>query len=142
MNLVIANLWKRRMRKWCGQNADRGLYYRNFVRRSLTFYANSQVENKREKALAILKPFLEENIHLERIRVRVRTFCSQIEFMQKKIRDQLFCRESKVEVLQNYWDKMYGELMMAAQRKGDAEAKALCKKIIIVPKHIQHRVLS
>ena len=62
--------------------------------------------------------------------------------MQKKIRDQLFCRESKVEVLQNYWDKMYGEMMMAAQRKGDAEAKALCKKIIIVPKHIQHRALS
>jgi len=112
------------------------------VRRSLTFFCNNQYENKREKALAIVKPFLMENMNLERIKDRVRTFCGQIVFMQKKIRDQLFCRESKVEVLQNYWDKMYSELMMAAQRKGDAQAKALCKKIIIVPKHIQHKVLT
>ena len=75
------------MQKWCGKNADRKIYYRNFVRRSLTFYSNTQFENKREKAFAVLKPFLEENIHLERIRMKVRTFCSQIEFMQKKIRD-------------------------------------------------------
>jgi hypothetical protein len=40
----------------------------------------------------------------------VRKFYNDICFIQKKIRDQLVFREAKVEVLNNYWDKMVGQI--------------------------------
>ena len=58
----------------------------------------------------MLKEFLKENIDIERFRICLRDFYMNINLIQKKMRDACVAREAKVEVLMNYWDKMYGQI--------------------------------
>lgn len=67
----------------------------------------------------MLKPFLQENIDLERMRIYVRKFYKDITYMQKRIRDQMTTADAKVEVLLNYWDKMFGQIQGEASKKKD-----------------------
>jgi hypothetical protein len=43
--------------------------------------------------------------------------------MQKRIREKLATKFSKIEVLINYWDKMIGLLGLKAPQYGDAVTK-------------------
>ena len=55
----------------------------------------------------------------EHFRGLVRRFYKQITYMQKRMRDQLTTRGSKVEVLVNYWDKTFGKLQLRASKTKD-----------------------
>ena len=55
----------------------------------------------------------------------VKKFYKLIEFIQKRLRDKLVSRGNKVEVLMNYWDKIYGQMQMKASATKDAEANKL-----------------
>ena len=43
---------------------------------------------------------------MHKTKQKVREFFNRIVFMQSKIKDFLACRESKVDVLMNYWEKL------------------------------------
>ena len=62
------------------------------------------------RALVKLREFLIDNKQNELIKIKIREFYKQITYMQKRIKDQTDTKESKVEVLLNYWDKMFGIL--------------------------------
>mmetsp|Transcript_13544 Transcript_13544/g.21126 ORF Transcript_13544/g.21126 Transcript_13544/m.21126 type:complete len:140 (+) Transcript_13544:1358-1777(+) len=116
MRLVIAQCWRRRVKRWGG---DRSLINDNLVRRNITFVGSTMYDMQRERAQTILKPFLQQNIDLEKIRVTVRDFYKSIEYMQKRMRAQLLTKSQKIEVLFNYWDKLFGQLQSRASKLKD-----------------------
>ena len=44
MNLVFASVWKKRMKKWCGEFLDRDFYRKNINRRMFTFNSNAMYD--------------------------------------------------------------------------------------------------
>lgn len=51
----------------------------------------------------------------------VRIFFSRILFIQKRVRDKIVCKDSKKDVLLNYWEKVEFQIMTGAapnQAKG------------------------
>lgn len=107
MNVVIANMWHRRCKRW-GPSTE--FNNTNFWRRHVTFFAMPQVQVREQQSLAMLKVFLKENIGIERFKIAMREFYRNINLIQKKMRDACVAKEAKVEVLFNYWDKMYGQI--------------------------------
>ena len=103
---------------------------------------NCWVELKSEIAIQILKPFLEENILNEKMRICIRSYAHKIYYIQKRVRDQLAIRFAKVEVLSNYWDKMIGQIQTIASRKKDKVASDLVLKFILIPKEVRIELLS
>lgn len=84
MNVIIANMWKRRRNRWGG---DVFIINTNLVRRNLSFYAYTQHDARYQRALETIKPFLLGNFEVENIRMTVRKFYHDISFIQRKIRD-------------------------------------------------------
>ena len=72
-----------------------------------------------QRSYDILKPFLQQNIDLEKIRITVRNFYKQIEYMQKRMRAELQTKGEKIEVLKNYWDLLFGMLQSKASKIKD-----------------------
>lgn len=63
-------------------------------------------------------------------------------FMQKRIKEKLATKYSKIEVLINYWDKMIWHLGIKAPEYGDVITKQLCRNIILIPKEVRYAVLK
>lgn len=86
----------------------------------------------------MLKVFLKENIGIERFKIAMREFYRNINLIQKKMRDACVAKEAKVDVLFNYWDKMYGQIQQVASRTKDKEVgDKLCIKLLLVPKEVK-----
>ena len=62
--------------------------------------------------------------------------------LQKMVRKQKICRFSKVSVLENYWDKLYGQLYSVAQTHGTQEMKKMLTRIVVIPPHIRKWILT
>ena len=72
------------------------------------------IHASQQRALKVLKPFIKEAFAILAFKLALRRIYKSIEFMQKRIKNQLATRESKIEVLENYWDKIYGQLQIKA----------------------------
>lgn len=90
MNVVIANMWHRRTKRWGG---DPLFNMKNLWRRNVTFYGMVQKESREKESLAMLKVFLSQNIDIERLRICVREFYHNITLIQKRMRDACVARE-------------------------------------------------
>ena len=53
------------------------------------------------------------------------------------MKDKLQCKHGKVEILINYWDKFYGQIMFRASKISDQETIQLMKYIALVPNEVQ-----
>ena len=51
----------------------------------------------------------------------------RIYFIFKRLRGQIYIKDAKVEVLENYWNKFYGQLQYAATQSGNSQAKKICE---------------
>lgn len=58
MNVVIANMWNRRRKRWGGQVA---IINCNILRRNFSLFAYVQHDARYQKSLEMVKPFLMEN---------------------------------------------------------------------------------
>jgi hypothetical protein len=67
----------------------------------------------------------------------VEKFVKNILTIQRKVKNQLVTRLSKIEVLINYWDKILGQIQMKASQLKDKKVTALCRQIILVPKEVK-----
>jgi len=76
------------------------------------------------------------------MRMKIREFYKQISFMQRRIKDGLVTKESKIEVLLNYWDKMFGVLQSQASKSNDKPTNDMCKKLIVIPKEVRYAMLK
>ena len=67
---------------------------------------------------------------------KMRSFCRTVFYVQRRIRALVSTKISKVEVLINYWDKLFGQLQMRASKLYDDQTKELCMNIVKIPKSI------
>ena len=141
MSLVIAQIIRRRAKKFQAFKDDYYNLHINRMRKNFTFLANTFMPILEERTWPILVAFLNDNSYNHQLKVQARNIWNRIVGMQKKIRAQQKKQVAKVDVLMNYWDKMYGTIMSRAVELKDANCKKLCKELILVPPHIQRVVL-
>lgn len=145
LNFKFSIVWRRRAKKWGGGLWD---IHRGRIRRTLRLTHQAMSAGRQEEAKAVLHPFLKANADHEKTRVRVRYFFDRIVFMQNRMRDKLICKDSKVEVLINYWDKMQFQIMAGAApnaakgRPMDEEARTFAMKLHRVPEEVRLALLS
>jgi hypothetical protein len=108
MNLVIAQIWRRRSKRFCGYPGDYSNIYKLRIKNTLTLVGPLINEFYIDNCLRTLKYFLRDNIYNVMAKIKVVEFFHNIEYMQDRIRDQLVKKDAKTEILMNYWDKMFG----------------------------------
>jgi len=86
--------------------------------------------------------FLQEHAVLDGMKKKVRELNRLVEFMQKKLRDQLSIRSAKVEVLHNFWDKMTGIILQKSITLRDEVGQGLIRKMIVAPREVRDSVLQ
>ena len=64
----------------------------------------------RDKAMSILKPFMEEVSLRSIIKKTCVNFYKKVEFIQIRLKSQLKIRTSKIDVLLMYWDKLFSQI--------------------------------
>ena len=141
MSLIIAQVWRKRSKRWCAQPNDYTELYRNRSRRSMSIAVNGLMPLFEPRAIAKLKVFLIDNYQNENAKIKVREFYKNITYMQKRIRDQFLKKDAKAEILVNYWDKLFGLLQIRASELNDKCGKDLCRNLIVVPKEVRWAVL-
>ena len=62
--------------------------------------------------------------------------------IQRIIKNQLRTKDAKVEVIENYWDKLFGSLLSNAIKHKDTDMKVLCNRIVKIPREVKMRVLT
>ena len=106
MCIKIHNIWTKRGRKWGGEHM-----YAYKLKRFFSLRAVMEIDALEDRAKPKLLRFLQDHSVLEGMKKKVRELKRLVEFMQKKLRDQLHIRTAKVEVLHNFWDKMTGIIL-------------------------------
>lgn len=141
MTLIIKNLWKKRGWRYGGKEDTAHEVGRRRVKNILSLLGTVGEKAGIARAQAVLKPFVEEVCYRERMKELCRVFYTRVVFMQKKIKSQIVIRDAKVEVLVQYWDKVFGQLQKKASKSKDNATNKLCKKIILVNKVVQRHIL-
>ena len=62
--------------------------------------------------------------------------------IQRRIKRALVTKDAKVEVVENYWDKLFGALLSNAIKHKDTDMKVLCNRIVKIPREVKMRVLT
>jgi hypothetical protein len=57
-----------------------------------------------------------------------------ISHVQRRIRDVMATKDSKIEVLRLYWEKNLNKVMLNATMQKDEDVVAMCKLIMQIPK--------
>ena len=74
--------------------------------------------------------------------VKFKVFTTSFSIIKSKFRGQLINKKGKVEILYNYWDKLYGQVHTLASKARDKATIALCVKIMMVPYDVRYEILS
>ena len=77
----------------------------------------------REKSILTIKLFLLVICGNSDAYQKFKTFQYNMNLMQKRVKDKLQTKYSKVEVLENYWDKMVGQIGFRASELDDRIGK-------------------
>jgi hypothetical protein len=91
MAIKIANIWKKRNRKWGGNHVDdfsndnHGMT-KYKIKRHFTFHAIKTHDTLEERVRPMIMHFLHANSHIEFLKNHVRKLFGLIEYMQKRIR--------------------------------------------------------
>ena len=114
----------------------------NKVRKTLSFIGQLNYETTCKKAMKIIKPFFIALLQIQKLTEKGRIFYKYISLIQQRIRLQLTTRYFKVEVLQNYWDKLLGEIHLKASQLKDKQMLKVCGAIIMVNSEIRNSILK
>ena len=58
-----------------------------------------------------------------------------------RMKDKIETKNGKIDVLMNYWDKLYGQIMNKAIHLKDKYTLQLCSNIALIPKKVQYACL-
>ena len=81
----------------------------------------------------------------ELLKIKVERLHNHMSYIQKEMRLRLAVKHGKIDVLKNYWSKIYAQIQRECQHCDADEctqAAAFCKKIVLVPKHVQNYILK
>lgn len=111
MSMVMAQIWRKRIRRWSNYNTDDYyLLWKNKIRRSLTVVTRTINPFIDKWARWVMYDFLKSYKHIYKIILGGRSFRNRVCFIQRKIKDQLVKKDAKTEILINYWDKLLAEI--------------------------------
>ena len=103
---------------------------------------------EKQNATTMIYHFLKDNAKYENAKNYVRTFFYRIQFMQKRIKDKLVCKDSKVDVLLNYWEKVEFQILTGAApntakgRPKDEAAEEFAMKFHQVPMDVRMAIFT
>ena len=116
LSVGIAIRWKR-SRKYFGANLlDR---YQKNIKLKMSLFANVAQDKAKKKLGRIFCEFIDDYCHFERLVDKMRTFYEQIIYIQKHVKNGVATRYSKIDVLQNYWEKVMINLQLQATQLND-----------------------
>ena len=139
MIMNIELMFKRKLMR----RRQQGIYlHRSKLLNAFTFVASAEQTVFYRQSLQILKVFIPKNIGLYPLILGARRTIRKFEMIQKKMRDWLAIKLSKVDVLINFWNKLVGRLYKTANDERDQNMAQLLRKIINVPEHIKKWVLT
>jgi hypothetical protein len=123
MYLVISNRWiKNRKRR-----PNRTI---NLLKNIFSVGSNWVMDGVETRSKILLKNFVLEIVGTHILIQKTYGFLQKIFLIQKKLKDQKISKLAKVEVLENYWTKLYGQLQLKATKLNHTEAREFCKLII------------
>lgn len=94
--------------------------------------SNAMVSGYQKDAKEIFLDFCNEQIEQEKMKVCFRNFYEKIVFMQKRMKDQLVIRYSKIDILHSAWDVVYAFIMRKASSRKDQNVMKFLQKIAIL----------
>lgn len=62
--------------------------------------------------------------------------------VQDRMRQKLATKYGKIEVLQNQWDKIFGQIQRTATRKNDDEGDKFCMQVCRIRKYVIEYLLK
>lgn len=125
LTLRIRQMWKRRRRRW-GLPVDyvmdkvaqkREMEEKKKSKLCFTFTSSAMAGGAEALSKVIFLQFMRIQIEEEKMKVKFRTFYEKIVFMQKRMKDQIEIRSSKVEVLCSAWEQVYASIMRRASAR-------------------------
>ena len=72
---------------------------------------------------------------------KMRNFYYQMMFIQKRLRHKLETQDAKIDVIMNYWDKIYGKMQLKATKNNDKKANLLLKKMVLVSHDVKYHCI-
>lgn len=76
--------------------------------------SNSLLPQYESHSKLVFTNFMQVQIEEEKMKICFRSFYEKIVFMQKRMKDQIIIRYSKVEVLYSAWDQVYACILRKA----------------------------
>ena len=73
---------------------------------------------------------------------KCRLFYKSILYIQNRMKVQIQTKYAKVDVLLNYWDKLYGQMQLKATATGDTQANEMLAGIAMVPYSIKKKLFT
>lgn len=95
-----------------------------------------------KRARRCLRRFFLLHAGTQRLLAQMSGLCLTVKFTQRWTRHKLKTRNSKVEVLMAYWDKMVAHLMRMRTQLQDKESLELVQQLIEVPLNIRRYALT
>jgi hypothetical protein len=99
--IVISKRYRKHMRRF-GPEPDH-----HKLKDAVSFIGQLAISSN-TRALSTLKTFILKTVGGMVLIEKVQIFRKTITYIQNKFRNQMATRYAKVEVLMNYWDKLYG----------------------------------
>jgi hypothetical protein len=90
----------------------------------------------------LLFEFLDDTSRKRQLNLNIKKTIRSLKLIVKRIKDKIATKDSKIEVLINYWDKMVGAIRTKATKFKDETGDALIQKIILVPNEVRRAVLK
>lgn len=93
------------------------------------------------RARKLLHGFLEKTSCRDTFAEKMIHVYLKISKIQKFMKDQIETKDAKVEVLENYWDKMIGLIQFKATKFNDKKVTQLFGDIVLVPFEVRRAML-
>ena len=111
MYIVIANRWLWRRRKF-GPSLEDCLVRE--IRKKLTIVGMSSMDVLQRRSVKIIIQIMKPLFEIEILKAKFHKVRVQISWIQMRMRCTLAAKHGKVEIMENYWDKMLGLMQMRA----------------------------
>ena len=104
---------------------------------AFTVISTSILDTSSEKSKSMISAFCAYVLPIFYLRHRFLRLVAKVVYIQNKIRAQLKTKLCKAEVIETYWNKLYGQVMTKAIKFNDQKTKDLLFEITRIPASVK-----
>lgn len=104
---------------------------------AFTVISTSILDTSSEKSKSMISAFCAYVLPIFYLRHRFLRLVAKVVYIQNKIRAQLKTKLCKAEVIETYWNKLYGQVMTKAIKFNDQKTKDLLFGITRIPASVK-----